>query len=114
MQKFASWLHHLKSGSTSNPLHLTPSGIMQSATITVNFKVTTEFTNTRSTVKVKTNDPRAVIDLVNEALKIDSLDNEYYKDIKVTGRSNNAEIEINDFNTKFNTFPGGTVLDISK
>ena len=84
---------------------------MQSAMITVNFKVTTEFTNTRSTVKVTTNDPRAVIDLVNEALKIDSLNNEYYKHFKVTGRSNNAEI---DLNTALNTFQGGTVLDISK
>ena len=87
---------------------------MQSAMITVNFKATTEFTNTRSTVEVKTDDSRAVIDLVNEALKIDSLNNKYYKHFKVTGQSNNAEIEINDLTTAFNTFQGGTVLDISK
>ena len=87
---------------------------MQSAMITVNFKVTTEFTNTRSTVKIKTDDLRNVKDLVNEALKIDSLDNKYYKHFKVTRRSDNAEIEINDLNTGLNTFQGGTVLDISK
>ena len=116
MQKFASWLHHLKSGSTSNPLHATPSGIMKenfkikATIIIVNVKATTEFTTTMK-VGVSYNDERNVKDLVKDALEIEEDPTNL---AKVTRQSNNAEIEINDLNTKLNTFPGGTVLDISK
>ena len=83
--------------------------MQKSVTITVNFKVTTEFTNTSSTVKVQDTDWNSVKDLVNDALEIDSLNDDYYKHFKVT--SDNVEIPLTK---KFSTFTDGTVLDISK
>ena len=118
MLTYASWLHHLKSGSTSNPLHATPSGIMEPEsdisdkfiTITVNVKATAEITIKTEQVEVQMhNDGRTVKDLVKYALEIEEDPTSL---AKVTRQSDdNAEINLN---TALNTFPGGTVLDISK
>ena len=116
MQKFASWLHHLKSGSTSNPLHATPSDIRQSESeiiITVSVKVTTELTNPiKSVEEVEANNQRNVKDLVNEAFKLNNgLNDDYYKHFKVTSRSDNVVVLLN---TELSYFEDDTVLDISK
>ena len=74
--------------------------------LTVNVKATTEFTI--ETVKVDF-DKRSVGELVHDVLKMDKDLN--YDNVQVTsGRSNDGI----DFKTKINTFPDGTVLDISK
>ena len=83
----------------------------KSPTITVNVKATAEFTYTIKTVKVKVNNWKNVKELVNEALEIkENYRDEYYKCVQVTTKTTPVE----DFDRKLSTFPGGTVLDISK
>ena len=104
-------MHHLKSGSTSNPLHATPSGMEdeeQCITITVNVKATTEITIKTDEVEVYVNDKRSVEQLVKEALE-KAKELIYYEHVQVT--SGNVVI---DLNTKLSDFKDGTVLDISK
>ena len=85
--------------------------IHESVTITVNVKATREFTITIKTVEVEVDNLKNVKDLVNEALEIkENLNDDYYKCVQVTTKT----IPVENFNRKLSTFPGGTVLDISK
>ena len=83
---------------------------LESVTITVNVKATTEITYTIKTVEVEGNNGKKVKDLVNLALEIEQNFNDgYYEHVQVT--SGNAVIPLN---TELSDFKDDTVLDISK